>query len=623
MDPELCVMKSPTLTPPDPDTSSFRFDTHNTVYTLENFASFKTMIQDTKNKAKGAKVISMLTGDFLSPYLLSSVDRGEGMMKALAQTTDYLTWGNHEADIDHRTVCKHVKQFPGKWINSNMLDHEAMEYQQEYDVIELTSPDGSQTRKVGLCAVLSDDPNLYSHFEAPGAFGGATLTDPWEALNKYKNILEKEHGCDLVVPLQHLYVPDDHKTCREFDFPLILSGHDHHRVDEVVHGTRLLKPGMNADYCTVVEISWNSKTQKKPTIRARFVRNKDWEADPVLKEECERAYDVLEPLRKTELASVPPRFEPLSSGNARGEVCTMGKYICTLLKSAINVRRQNRRHYVDAVLLMGGNIRGNMEEYPQGSFLSLEMLEQEVKSDEVVGVVQMPGWLLAEGIQATHAGDPISGWIQYDEGVKEDTGAYPPKVTHVADESLDPNRIYRVVTKISDLTNGQSAPLTEYYTKHPELLPPKGNYINIQSTLMAYFARNLWRKLWDATSKEISDTCAIDGCAEARLEVLDRSGDGVVTVDEIQYALNDLLGYSVDERETTLAKQVLDIADTTGDGQITVADFEAFCDQFSEALEGWRDDEKRKRNAKISVGNVDPNIFHKVVNSLLEDGPAP
>ena len=39
----------------------------------------------------------------------------------------------------------------------------------------------------------------------------------------------------MVLPLQHLYCPDDHKTCREFDFPVIMSGHDHHRVDEV-HG---------------------------------------------------------------------------------------------------------------------------------------------------------------------------------------------------------------------------------------------------------------------------------------------------------------------------------------------------------------------------------------------------
>jgi 2',3'-cyclic-nucleotide 2'-phosphodiesterase (5'-nucleotidase family) len=120
-----------------------------------------------------------------------------------------------------------------------MLDHDEMEHQQEYDVVEIDSPDGSNKRKVGLCAVLSDDPALYSHFKAPGAFGGATITDPWEALTKYKDILENQEGCDTVLPLQHLYVPDDHRTCRDFDFPVILSGHDHHRVDEVVEGTRL------------------------------------------------------------------------------------------------------------------------------------------------------------------------------------------------------------------------------------------------------------------------------------------------------------------------------------------------------------------------------------------------
>ena len=323
------------------------------VYTLENFASFKTLVEETKRNSDGAKVISMLTGDFLSPYLLSSVDRGAGMMKALARIPlDYLTWGNHEADIAHKTVCKHVRNFPGTWLNSNMLDHEAMESQQEYDVIELVSPDGSHSRKVGLCAVLSDDPALYSHFKAPGAFGGATVTDPWEALAKYKKILEEEEGCDLVVPLQHLYVPDDHKTCKQFDFPVVLSGHDHHRVDEVVDGTRLLKPGMNAIYSTVLEISWGNKESDRPRIRARFVKNEDWEPDPVLHEENERAYDALIPLRNTELARVPSSFEPLSSGNARGEVCTMGKYICSLIKSAMNVKRRQRALDIDAVLLM-------------------------------------------------------------------------------------------------------------------------------------------------------------------------------------------------------------------------------------------------------------------------------
>jgi len=572
------------------------------VYTLENFAHFKTLLEETRANSDGARVVCMLTGDFLSPYLLSSVDRGAGMMRALNRLPlDYLTWGNHEADIDHRTVCNHVRNFRGKWLNSNMLDHDAMDAQQEYEVIEVCSADGSNKRKVGLIAVLSNDEKLYESFDDPGAFGGATITDPWEALAKYKKILEEDEGCDLIIPLQHLYVPDDHRTCREFDFPVILSGHDHHRVDEVVEGTRLLKPGMNAEYATVLEISWPTADvpSKQPKIRARFVRCDDYPADPVLAEENERAYDALIPLRNTELARVPPTFEPLSSNGSRESVCTMGMYICTLLRSAMNAARGKRRQQVDAVLLMGGNIRGNAD-YEKETFFSLEALEAEIKSDEVVGLVPMPGWLLSDGVAATHAGDPIPGWMQYDSGIEEEIGSDgKPVVTHVNGEPIDRDRIYRVVTKVPDLTNGQSPPWTEYYSAHPELLPPKGAYVNIQSELMSYFARNLWRKLWEALSIELAENCNFmdmeqwdcEECdPEKRLAALDLDGDGVVTVEEMQQGLKDLLGYAVDTREMTLAQFVHDFADVDGDGAVTLEDFAAFCTEMAElyAKDQWR-----------------------------------
>jgi 2',3'-cyclic-nucleotide 2'-phosphodiesterase (5'-nucleotidase family) len=457
------------------------------VYTLNNFPSLKTLIAHTRASRPPGSVISILTGDFLAPYLLSSVDKGAGMMNALAKTPiDYVTWGNHEADIDHRTVCKHVRAFPGKWLNTNMQDHAAMDAQLPFDIIELTSADGSHTRRVGLVAVLSDDPGLYSHFKPPGAFGGATIADPWTTLADYKALLEgPEHRCDVVLPLQHTYVPDDHRTCRQFDFPLVLSGHDHHRVDEVIEGTRLLKPGLDAIAATVLELSWaESGSPRRPDVRAQFVETSDWPADAALAAECERSYRSLLPLRNTELARVPPAFEPLSSRDARARVCTMGMFLCTLLRSSLNSSRRQRSHRVDAVLLMGGNVRGGSE-YPPGSFFSLEALEAEVKPDETLGIVPMPGWLLDAGVSATHDGDPIPGWFQYDEGVREVRDADGRwRVTHVGGEPLEAQRVYRVATKVSDLTNGQSAPLTDYFGSQPHLLPPKGAYVNVHAELM-------------------------------------------------------------------------------------------------------------------------------------------
>ena len=48
-------------------------------------ANGKEKLPQTLTKSETG-VISMLTGDFLAPYLLSSVDRGKGMMRALAET---------------------------------------------------------------------------------------------------------------------------------------------------------------------------------------------------------------------------------------------------------------------------------------------------------------------------------------------------------------------------------------------------------------------------------------------------------------------------------------------------------------------------------------------------------
>ena len=59
-------------------------------------------------------------------------------------------------------------------------------------------------------------------------------------MKEYNDKLKNEDGCDMVLPLCHLYEFQDERTCNEFDFPVIMSGHDHHRVDRVINGTRLV-----------------------------------------------------------------------------------------------------------------------------------------------------------------------------------------------------------------------------------------------------------------------------------------------------------------------------------------------------------------------------------------------
>jgi hypothetical protein len=208
--------------------------------------------------------------------------------------------------------------------------------------------------------------------------------------------------------------------------------------------------------------------------------------------------------------------------------------------------------------------------------------------------------------------------MQYDDGITQDPAT--KQVLTVNGKPLDPSRTYRIATKISDLTNGQSPPFQKYFLAHPELLPSKGDYINIQSELMGFFARNLWRQLWRATGDALSVSeawCENDDChdddddydyesvpqgspvtvsssssyyfggnnsssttaAESRLRLskLDRDGDGYLTVDDIRAALAEHLGLSIHPQEATLAEYIHSYADATGTGAVTVEDFELFC----------------------------------------------
>ena len=191
--------------------------------------------------------------------------------------------------------------------------------------------------------------------------------------------------------------------------------------------------------------------------------------------------------------------------------------------------------------------------------------------------------------------------MQFDDGIHEvysdDGGA--PEVMAVGWEPIDHDRIYRVATKVSDLTNGQSPPLTEYFTKHPEALPAKGKYVNIHAELMGYFARNLWRKLWeqigpprpeDSDRSEVDALCSMNCDPEERLEKLDFDHDGEVSTDDIHRALKGVLKLSVDDEEKTLAEFIHSFADTNGNGHVTLEDFETFCNEMDELYEQdkWR-----------------------------------
>jgi hypothetical protein len=464
------------------------------VYTLEHFPSLKTLIAEAREQNVHGPTISVLTGDFLAPYLLSSLDKGRGMIKMLngacrvlgapplayrhedckesasGVPLDFVTWGNHDIDdLDAANVMKRAQEYQGTLINTNMQAHPThqLAHSKDHVLVAATSPDGSQTRRLGLIGILSKSAILYGHqIRVPD---DVDIDDPWDTMERYIAKLTDpsaaaEARADVVVPLCHLYENQDNVTCERFDIPVVLSGHDHHCVDRVHQGTRLLKAGQNAKCAVILDLIWHGAGTERPLIEARTVTVDAWAPDPALQQAMRSATRVMDHLEHTQLGRIPDRFRPLESAH-RDRRCSMGDFLCTTIKEALNcASRKGAR--VEATIIAGGTIRGAGLHAPDAYF-SMKSLLSEFKEVTSIGCVIIPGSVLAAGVAATR-GRPSPWMMQCDESVIELDG----RVTHVDGSALDPDRLYTVAStddlwKVSH--HAQTSPLQRRTIDRSEL----------------------------------------------------------------------------------------------------------------------------------------------------------
>eukprot|EP01127_Copromyxa_protea_P010652 TRINITY_DN2610_c0_g1_i1.p1 TRINITY_DN2610_c0_g1~~TRINITY_DN2610_c0_g1_i1.p1 ORF type:complete len:455 (+),score=64.78 TRINITY_DN2610_c0_g1_i1:720-2084(+) len=448
-------------------------------------------------------------------------------------------------------------EYKGVWLNSNMQEHEMFQagFQKATEVISITSEDGANQRKIGLLAVLSDAPGLYKK----NAFNGAKIEDPYETIAKYKDILEKEEKVDLVIPLCHLYVPQDMVTCERFDFPIVLSGHDHHLVDTVFSGTRLLKPGADADFAIIIDIVWDSAESCQPEISAKTVKVSDYPADPELEERVRLAYSILSRLRKTQLTPIPQKFQPLSSIGNRSHPTTMASFLWTCLREALNSSSKDvEGNTVDCVVISGGHLRGS-KLYPENSFFSMEDMKSEIQEKDVTTIVKMTGAMLERGIKSTRA-CPNPGFLQHDDGITwSDSG----ELLTVGGEKFDANKIYRVAAARWDIYEGPCTEWVEHFRGHHE----RGLFAvwPIYSSIVSYFAKNIWLQIFnelDANKDGVIDA--------AELSRYDLNKDGCLDRAEMIVALKSM-GFEVDEEELSFVDCVMEMAgDRNRDGILTL-----------------------------------------------------
>jgi 2',3'-cyclic-nucleotide 2'-phosphodiesterase (5'-nucleotidase family) len=521
------------------DAATLRIIHINDVYELDNLPKFATMVKDLS--VGFDNVIVTLAGDFLGPSVLSALDSGKGMVDVLnAIPVTHVCFGNHENDVPFLQLLKRVKQFDGKWLNTNMPDfHTKLP---RYDIIEIKSKDGKHVRKVGLCGLMLHTPTIHRK----NAFGGAvdTMVPVMEAAINIAKELDDQ--CDVVIPLTHQDVDDDVLLSKAgLNFPVILGAHDH---DFIVkggeHGSSCLvvKVGSDAYKAAVIDVSWKDDISKECSVQMRFEDVGSYKKDMVVEMVAFNALKPVRDLKEAVMLRTSTMQELLSSRNIRTKQTTMGTLITSALRDGLNA---------DCCFLNAGGIRGNSD-YPQ-EFTYFD-LRNEVAFTTHLVVCPMLGSVIAAAVKESRSSLPnASGsFFQLDsrcrvesdlnDGEEKKSSSTTDDITGmqtlvvINDEPIDMDKTYMVCTDYLLLTGMCNiSPFVQYGVDHPEIIKNKDACVLSKPTLVQFFARNLVRAMGGIEDLDLNQDGVVS-FAELKqcLKKLyaDKNGDGVISEEE-------------------------------------------------------------------------------------------
>lgn len=177
----------------------------------------------------------LFSGDLFSPSIMSSVFQGSQMVDVLNKMgLDYAVFGNHEFDFGPEVAAQRVSESNFAWLSTNLLDVTTGQPLSGGVVDTLIDWNGVQ---VGIIGLVEDWANLtsagdnskYLDFVTTGRAAAQNL---------------KAQGADMVIALTHMEMRNDRLLAQEVpEIDLILGGHDHAPMHEVVNNTLIWKTG--------------------------------------------------------------------------------------------------------------------------------------------------------------------------------------------------------------------------------------------------------------------------------------------------------------------------------------------------------------------------------------------
>lgn len=529
----------------------------NDVYEIKNYPYVETIIKSLKETAEDAVVIASMSGDFLSPCLLTSLDGGKSMFDVLKfMNIDYICFGNHEFDVNLEVLQERFKSYIGKCLNSNITNLLIVDYNGnsllKYDIITVGK------HKVAFAGFCTNNTDIFR----PGT--NLTIQPIFEALKE--TWAECKNEATMMIPLTHQTIAEDRELAAQIQaseelegkIPVILGGHEHDVYIEKIAQNLIVKAGSDALNAVVVDVWWSNEGKMQSAVH--LLPTSHFEADPNTQTFVDKTQKFLGELMDVEIFHVK---QTMSSKRTRFQPEKVASTLCSYIKKSLR--------NIDIVMLQGGCVRGSSD-YQAGTSFTYGDLLSELPFETEIATIKVPGQVLQDAISLTRSTPareaPNFLHTDFDTIIEE----YPNlKIVSINHKPFDPQKMYNVGIYQFLLTGlNEIKPLLDYINTYSSV-PSLEQCLPGKNLILEACMKDAWRMLvnfeeWDSDGDGNISKAELEEAVKKAFAYLDLNQDGYISPPELQSANAKITG----NQDRSLINMMFETLDVDGNGMVSM-----------------------------------------------------
>jgi 5'-nucleotidase len=325
------------------DLNILQFSDVHEIYAIDDgenggFPKAKTVIDEVRATSKTSPLI-LQSGDFLAPSVMSAFFQGEQVVDLMNHIgVNYGVLGNHEFDFGPEVAAEKLAESTATWLMANLVTADSGEPLANALPSVIVDWEGT---KVGIMGLVNDWRDITSA-------GESTYLDYVPVAREIMQEFDAA-GVEVVIALTHAFVADDRRLAEEVPgIHLILGGHDHTMVSELVNGTVIIKSGSDLRHLANIQVF--KLYNAAPMIYYDYIAlDKDVVEDPETLAIVDQYEAVLDETLGQVIGETLVAFDTNRTEVRRIET-PIGNLIADAQREIVNA---------DVALTNGGNIRGD------------------------------------------------------------------------------------------------------------------------------------------------------------------------------------------------------------------------------------------------------------------------